>query len=248
MKRQQKKYSRPQRPFDKVRIQDENILKEKYGLKNKKEIWKADAAIGRIRNLAKQLITASEEDKNAFVERLQARGFAVESIADALALNKEDWLKRRLQTVLLSKGLTTTSKQARQLITHKHVIIGDQVVNIPSYMVSTEEEPMVKLDIVLKMNNMKSKEQEIKEEVLDRDDKEFVKDVSKSNDENVVDENIENEKDIGSSTNDARGDSSDNESREGASIGEEIKDDIPENLGDRKAKNVLGDIEKTKTE
>ena len=65
MKKQSKKYSRPRKPFDKIRIDEENILKEKYGLKNKKEIWKADAAIGRIRNLAKQLITKSEDEKKA---------------------------------------------------------------------------------------------------------------------------------------------------------------------------------------
>jgi len=187
MKRQKKKYSRPQRPFDKVRIEEENVLKDKYGLKNKREIWKADAAIGRIRNLAKQLITASDEEKILFVERLHKKGFKVEGISDALALNKEDWLKRRLQTIMLNKGFTTTSKQARQLIAHKHVSIGNQVVNIPSYQVGLEEEPLVKLDIVLKLEKPKSKEQEIKEEILNKDEEFAKKTIDKEN------------KDIGSS-------------------------------------------------
>ena len=103
MKRQKKKYSKPRRPFDKVRIEEENLLKEKYGLKNKREIWKADAAIGRIRNLAKKLITESKEEQKAFVEGLQKKGFSATSIADALALDKEDWLKRRLQTIVHTK-------------------------------------------------------------------------------------------------------------------------------------------------
>ena len=150
MKKQSKKYSRPRKPFDKVRIEEENLLKEKYGLKNKKEIWKADAAIRRIRNLAKQLITKSEEEKQAFIERLQKKGFKIESIADALALNKEDWLKRRLQTIVFHKKLTTTPKQSRQFVAHKHVSIGNQIVNIPSYQVNLEEESLVKLNIVLK--------------------------------------------------------------------------------------------------
>ena len=158
MKRQKKLYSRPRRPFDKARIEEENVLKEKYGLKNKKEIWKADAAIGRIRNLAKELITASEDDKK--------KGFPVENIAEVLALNKEDWLKRRLQTILHSGGHANTSKQARQLISHKHVAIGKQVVNVPSYQVALEEEPIVKLNIVLKTEKPKSKEEKIKEEIL----------------------------------------------------------------------------------
>jgi len=169
MKKQKKKYSRPQKPFDKTRIEEENVLKNKYGLKNKKEIWKADAAISRIRNQAKGLITGSNEDKKGFVEKLKKKGFKVGSIPDILGLNKEDWLKRRLQTVVHKSGLTNTPKQARQFITHKHVSIGDQIVNIPSYQVDLDEEPLVKLNIVLKNpEKKKSKMEEIEEEVLEK--------------------------------------------------------------------------------
>jgi len=170
MKKQSKKYSRPQKPFDKARIDEENVLKERYGLKNKKEIWKAEAAIGKIRNLAKQLITKSEEEKKAFAERLQKKGFNVNSIADALALKKEDWLKRRLQTIVVDKKLATTPKQSRQFVSHKHVSIGEQVVNVPSYQVSLEEEPLVKLNVTLKILQLKkSKIEKIKEKVLEKE-------------------------------------------------------------------------------
>lgn len=181
MKKQKKKYLRPRRPFDKKRIEEENLLVEKYGLKNKLEIWKADAAIRRIRNLAKELITKSEEDKKNFIKRLQSRGFKVDKIADVLALNKEDWLRRRLQTVLFNRGLTSTPKQARQLIVHKHVSIGKQTVNIPSYMVKLEEESDISLNIVLKTAKPKSKEEKIKEEIQkEREDSEL----------NVIEENF----------------------------------------------------------
>jgi small subunit ribosomal protein S4 len=238
MIRQKKKYSRPQRPFDKARIDEENILREKYGLKNKKEIWKADASIGRIRNLAKQLITASEEDKNAFIERMKARGFEVKNIAEVLALDKEDWLKRRLQTILLIKGLTTTPKQARQLIAHKHVSIGNQIVNVPSYMVTLTEENLVKLNIVLKVNQKISKEEEIKKEILDEEqtDEKFAEE-SKGDDkanegnseepsesEEVVDEVAESE-DTGSS-NEENVDQSSDEVKEDKAVeqNEEVKE------------------------
>jgi small subunit ribosomal protein S4 len=167
-KRKRKVYSRPRKPFDKPRIEEENVLKEQYGLKNKKEIWKADTAIGRIRNLAKNLITKSEEEKKAFINKLKKQGFRVESIADSLALNKEDWLKRRLQTIVAAKKLTNTPKQARQFIVHKHVIIRDRVVNIPSYQVPLEEESLIRLNIVLKPKEIKkSKMEEIQEEIKD---------------------------------------------------------------------------------
>jgi small subunit ribosomal protein S4 len=167
MLRKHKRYSRPRKLYDKTRIQDENILKEKYGLKNKREIWKADAAIARIRKQAKKLITAKDEEKKKFVEKLQKQGFNVEGIPGALGLNKEDFLKRRLQTILVTRKLSNSSKQARQLIAHKHVSIGNQIVSVPSYQVSLEEEPLVKLNISLKIDDKgkKSKIEEIKEEV-----------------------------------------------------------------------------------
>lgn len=170
MKRQRKKFSRPRKPFDKARIEDENQLREKYGLKSKREIWKADAEIGKIRNLAKQLITKSTEEKEAFIERLAKKGYDVSTLQDALALDKEDLLKRRLQTVVSSKGLSRTPKQARQLIAHKHVRIDGKTVSVPSYHVDLDEENSITIDIVLKLpENKKSKIEEIKEEMESED-------------------------------------------------------------------------------
>lgn len=170
MKHQKKKYSKPQRPFDKVRIDEENVLRERYGLKNKKEIWKADSAIGRIRNQAKKLITADDEAKQEFAEKLRKRGFEVENIADALALDKEDWLKRRLQTLVFKKGFANTPKQARQFITHRHISIGNQIINKPSYQVGLKEEGDIMVNLSLKeKQDKKDKIEEIKKEVLDKE-------------------------------------------------------------------------------
>ena len=41
IKRRRKKYSRPKKPFDSVRIKEENAVVSEYGLKNKREIWKS---------------------------------------------------------------------------------------------------------------------------------------------------------------------------------------------------------------
>ena len=196
MKRKQKKYSKPRNPFDRARIEEENGLREKYGLKNKKEIWKADAFIGRIRNLAKQLITKSEEEKKGFIQRLQKKGFQVENLADALGLNKEDWLKRRLQTIVFMKKITNTPKQARQFVTHKHVSIGDKIVNIPSYMVSLEEEPLIRLNIVLKTPGKKEKIKKIepeadKKEIEIKGDKEVKPEIKKIEEKVEIPEKVE---------------------------------------------------------
>jgi len=163
MKRKHKIYSRPKRPFDKVRIEEEAKIKEEFGLKNKKEIWKADAKIASMRNKAKKLISASEEEKEAFFDRLKKFGFKVNSIGDVLSLDKRDYLRRRLQTVLVDKKIASTTKGARQLITHKKVLINGNSINAPSYLVPVEFENKIKLK-EQKVKHKAPKEEIVKEE------------------------------------------------------------------------------------
>ena len=145
MKRKHKIYSKPKKPFDKMRIEEEAKIREEFGLKSKREIWKADAKIKSMREKAKKLISASEEEKEAFFKRLQKIGIKVSSISDVLSLDKRDYLKRRLQTVLVEKHMATTPKSARQLITHKKVMINEKSINAPSYIVPVEFEDKITL-------------------------------------------------------------------------------------------------------
>ena len=113
MKRKHKTYSRPKRPFDKTRIDEEGQIKKEFGLKNKKEIWKANAKVKSMREEAKKLIKASPEEQQALFDRLQKIGLKVNTIANVLALDTKNYLERRLQTVVTRKGLTTTMKSSR---------------------------------------------------------------------------------------------------------------------------------------
>jgi len=147
MKRKHKKYSKPKRPFDKARIDEEAQIKKEFGLKNKREIWKAEAKLKSIRTRAKRLIKASDEEKKIFFEKLKKIGLNVNSLAEVLSLDKKDILNRRLQTIVYKKGLVPTVKTARQLITHKKVLINGRSVNIPSYIVPVELEDKISLKI-----------------------------------------------------------------------------------------------------
>ena len=163
MIRKRRKYTRPKKLHDKVRTDEENLILKKYGLKNKREIWKADARISSIRDRAKGLITKGADEQEKFVKKLVKEGFNVKKIQDILALTKEDILERRLQTVLAKKRIAKTSKGARQMITHKHVMISGNVVNIPSYHVNLDEES--KIELKLKNREKKpGKTKEIKKE------------------------------------------------------------------------------------
>ena len=65
------------------------------------------------------------------------------TLDDVLGLNTETMLNRRLQTMVFSKGLAVTPKQARQFIVHGHVWIEDRQVTIPGYMVKRGEEEKI---------------------------------------------------------------------------------------------------------
>jgi|SRR3989344_1611354 len=145
MKRKHKTYSRPKRPFDKARIEEEAKIIDEFGLKNKKEIWKAEAKVKSMREKAKRLISARPEEQNALFNKLNKIGMNVNSISAILSLDKRDYLKRRLQTVLVTKKIASTSKSARQLIVHKKVFVEGKIVNKPSYIVPVELENKIKL-------------------------------------------------------------------------------------------------------
>ena len=135
MKRKHKKYSRPKRPFDKNRIVEEEKIKKEFGLKNKKEIWRSESRIKLMRTLAKNLISARPEEQKKLFEKLGNLGFKAGSVAEILSLDKKDYLRRRLQTVVVVKKLARTLKEARQFITHRKVLIDGKVIDSPSYIV-----------------------------------------------------------------------------------------------------------------
>ncbi len=149
MRRFKNKYVRPKKVWDKARIEEEKQIKTKYGLKNMREIWKAEGMVKRIRKIAKSLITASQEEQKNFILSLAKYGFVSPnaSIDDVLALDKTKILDRRLQTVVYKLGLANTPKQSRQFIVHGHVYIKGRRVNVPSYLVKIGEEKDIKVEI-----------------------------------------------------------------------------------------------------
>lgn len=146
MIKKKKRFSRPKKPFDKARIENEDIIVERYGLKNKKEIWKAEFQIKKMRERAKAVLTSEPEKQQKLIDSLNKKGLDVKNIADILGLDKENLLKRRLQTIV-SEKFKVKPKQARQFITHKHVTINNIKVNSPGYIVNKEEENKINLNL-----------------------------------------------------------------------------------------------------
>lgn len=140
IKRKRKLFRRPKKLYDRTRMDEENVLVERYGLKNKREIWKAKTAVSKLRRRAKTLISKDMEEQQAFFNKLNKTGLKINNVSDVLALTEEDIFERRLQTFLFRKKMANTVKMARQLIVHKNVLVDGAVVNIPSFVVTKELE------------------------------------------------------------------------------------------------------------
>jgi len=148
-KKQRKKYATPRFPWRTDALQEELKLLGQYGLRNKHELWRHETMLSKFRGIARTLIGKSPEERKKMEKELIARlkklGMLHETavLDDVLDLTIEDILERRLQTIVLRKGLVKTPHQARQLITHGHITIRDQRVTVPSYTVTREEETQI---------------------------------------------------------------------------------------------------------
>ncbi|NMC59917.1 MAG: 30S ribosomal protein S4 [Candidatus Methanofastidiosa archaeon] len=140
-KKIRRKYDKPSHPWQKDRIDSENVLMKKYGLANKKEIWKALSFLRNVRRQARALLAmhdeAARKQSSDLISMLQKYGILKEesTLEEVLTLSLEDILDRRLQSLVFRKGLAKTPKQARQFIVHKHIILNGAKVSIPSYLV-----------------------------------------------------------------------------------------------------------------
>ncbi|MDR2623792.1 MAG: 30S ribosomal protein S4 [Methanobrevibacter sp.] len=147
-RKSRKKYDTPPHPWNADRIKEENKLMFKYGLKNKKEIWKADTLVRKFDRDARYLLGFSADqsgEKNKLLGHLNSIGVLEESakLEDILNLTVEDILRRRLQTIVQNKGLARTAKEARMFVVHGHITLNGRKIDSPSYMVKRGEEELI---------------------------------------------------------------------------------------------------------
>jgi small subunit ribosomal protein S4 len=162
-------WRKPKRPLNYELKMDELKTLGTFGLRTKRELWKAHTELSRVRHQARSLLALRQEirqEKEPILMRSLSRiGLvSIEStLDDVLNLQVNDLLSRRLQTIVSRKLGFKTPYQARQAVIHGHIMIGDRKVNIPSYIVTIDEEknihfsPESSIASMLENNKQKSK-------------------------------------------------------------------------------------------
>jgi small subunit ribosomal protein S4 len=149
-RKHRKKYETPVHPWQKTRIVEEIKLLKEYGLKNKKEIWKFTSFLKKYKDQAKKLIamqgSQADLERQQMMDKLKSYGLIKpgnETFDAIFSLQIKDVLDRMLQVIVCKKMLARSPKQARQFITHCHILVGDRKITSPRYLVPIKEEPLV---------------------------------------------------------------------------------------------------------
>ena len=144
-------WKKPKRPLNYNLMMDELKTLGTFGLKTKRELWKARTNLSKLRHQARSLLALRQEIRKekepVLINSLSKIGLVDKnSTLDAvLNLQVTDLLSRRLQTIVQRKLYFKTPYHARQAIVHGHIMIGDGIVTIPSYIVKIDEESNIHL-------------------------------------------------------------------------------------------------------
>ena len=158
-----KVWRKPKRPLNYELKMDELQTLGTFGLRTKRELWKAHTELSRVRQQARSLLALTQEARAEkepiLLKSLSRIGLVSEnaSLDDVLNLKPTDLLARRLQTIVSKKLGFKTPYQARQAVIHGHIMVGDRKVDIPSYTVTVAEENSVKFSPESKIPEMLEK-------------------------------------------------------------------------------------------
>lgn len=169
-------WRKPKRPLNYDLKMEELKTLGTFGLRTKRELWKAHTKLSSVRKQARSLLALQQDvrqEKEPILMKSLAKIGLVSNDAtldDVLNLQVTDLLTRRLQTLVFKKFGFKTPYQARQAVVHGHIMIGDRIVNIPSYTVTKEEEDNIRFTPESKFPEILEKSKEKPEALVESEE------------------------------------------------------------------------------
>jgi small subunit ribosomal protein S4 len=126
----QKLFLKGQKCFtDKCPVEVRNYPPGQHGLSRRTKISEYGVQLREKQKIKRQYGLLETQFRNYFEKANKAKGITGENLVQLL--------ESRLDNVVYRLGFASSRKQARQLIRHRHVIVNDRLVDIPSYILSS---------------------------------------------------------------------------------------------------------------
>ncbi|KAJ0043828.1 hypothetical protein Pint_19327 [Pistacia integerrima] len=124
-----KTFKKPRRPYEKERLDAElRLALLTLDEKNPRRLFEGQALLRRMNRYG---LLDESQNKLDYV----------------LALTVENFLERRLQTIVYKNSMAKSIHHARVLIKQRHISVGRQVVNIPSFMVRMDSQKHIQFSL-----------------------------------------------------------------------------------------------------
>merc|ERR1712086_344628 len=149
-----KQSKNPRRPFEKEKLINDLTTIGIYGLRCKREVWSQQLVLAKLRKAARVLLTMDDTDPrrifegDALIKRMVRLGLLDKyqrKLDYVLGLTVHQFMERRLQTLVVKRNLARSVHQARVLIRQRHIAVGKQMVDIPSFLVRRTSEQLIAL-------------------------------------------------------------------------------------------------------
>ncbi|MBN2570614.1 MAG: 30S ribosomal protein S4 [Ignavibacteriales bacterium] len=132
---------------DKCSLEKRNYIPGQHGLSRRMKFSDYGVQLREKQKVKRMYGLVETQFKNYYEKALRQKGVT--------GANLIKLLERRLDNIVFRLGFAASRKEARQLVLHRHFLINDKSVNIPSYLVTTGDVISVKekskqLDVIHK--------------------------------------------------------------------------------------------------
>lgn len=121
---------------EKCPIESRNYAPGQHGLNRRAKISEYGIQLREKQKIKRMYGLLETQFRNYFEKANKQKGITGENLVKIL--------ERRLDNVIYRLGFAASRSQARQLIKHRHFIVNDRLVDIPSYLVSQGDMVKVK--------------------------------------------------------------------------------------------------------